>query len=71
VSLIAGLLAVALHDNFGGGLALLVSAAYFTILEGGPGGAGAGKRALGLRVVDQRTGEPIGYSRAFVLGRIG
>jgi len=66
VSLVAGLLAAALHGNLGGGLALLVSAGYFTILEGGPGGAGAGKRALGLRVVDKRTGAPIGYPRAFV-----
>lgn len=66
VGLIAGLLGAVLHGNLGGGLAVLVSAAYFTILEGGPGGAGAGKRALGLRVVDQRTGAPIGYPRAFV-----
>jgi uncharacterized RDD family membrane protein YckC len=66
VSLVAGLLAAAVHGNVGGWLALLVSAGYFTILEGGPGGAGAGKRALGLRVVDKRTGAPIGYPRAFV-----
>jgi uncharacterized RDD family membrane protein YckC len=71
VSLIAGLLSAVLH-GVGDGLAVLVSATYFTILEGGQHGAGAGKQALGLRVVDRRTGGPIGYPRAFVrwLGRI-
>ncbi|MGH2910006.1 MAG: RDD family protein, partial [Solirubrobacteraceae bacterium] len=65
VSLVAGLLSAALH-GVGGGLAVLVSAIYFTVLEGGERGAGAGKMALGLRVVDTRTGGPIGYPRAFV-----
>ncbi|HEY3776326.1 MAG TPA: RDD family protein [Solirubrobacteraceae bacterium] len=66
VGLVWGLLISALHFGSDRVLALLVTAAYFTILEGGPGGAGVGKRALGLRVVDQRTGGPIGYPRAFV-----
>jgi uncharacterized RDD family membrane protein YckC len=71
VSVVAGLLSASLH-GLGGGLAVFVSIAYFTILEGGPQGAGAGKQALGLRVVDRHTGGSIGYSRAFVrwLGRI-
>jgi uncharacterized RDD family membrane protein YckC len=66
VGLVAGLLSAALHSGAARGIVLLVSVAYFTILEGGPRGAGLGKRALGLRVVDQRTGGPIGYPRAFV-----
>jgi uncharacterized RDD family membrane protein YckC len=72
VGLVAGLLATAVPSDAARAVAVLVSVAYFTILEGGPGGAGLGKRALGLRVVDQRTGGPIGYPRAFVrwLGRI-
>jgi len=66
VVVIAGLLFRVLPSGSGGGLWLLISAAYFTLTEGGPRGAGLGKRALGLRVVDQRTGGSIGYSRAFV-----
>jgi uncharacterized RDD family membrane protein YckC len=65
VAVVAGILFRVLHSA-GGGVWLLASAGYFTLLEGGPGGAGLGKRALGLRVVDQRTGGPIGYPRAFV-----
>jgi uncharacterized RDD family membrane protein YckC len=66
VSLVASVLSAALHSRVGGGLTVLVSIVYYTLLEGGPGGAGVGKRALRLRVVDQRTGGPIGYPRAFV-----
>jgi uncharacterized RDD family membrane protein YckC len=65
VSLVAGLLSTALHLGATRELLGLVSVAYFTILEGGPLGGGVGKRALGLRVVDKRTGGPIGYPRAF------
>jgi uncharacterized RDD family membrane protein YckC len=67
VGLVSGVLSAALHSGAAArAIAVLVSVAYFTILEGGPRGAGLGKRALGLRVVDQRTGGPIGYPRAFV-----
>jgi uncharacterized RDD family membrane protein YckC len=71
VSLIAEVLRAALHARVGSELTVLVSVAYFTFFEGRLG-AGMGKRALGLRVVDQRTGGPIGYPRAFVrwIGRI-
>jgi uncharacterized RDD family membrane protein YckC len=47
-------------------LSIFVSAGYFTSFEGGPQGAGFGKRALGIRVIDAQTGGPIGYPRAFV-----
>ncbi len=66
VSLVAGLLSAGLHVSAARELTPLLSLAYFTILEGGPLGAGVGKRALGLRVVDKRTGGSIGYPRAFV-----
>ncbi|HET9124633.1 MAG TPA: RDD family protein [Solirubrobacteraceae bacterium] len=66
VGLLAGVLSAAVHGDLGGGLVLLVSAAYFTILEGGRGGAGVGKRMLGLRVVDRNSGGPLGYPRAFL-----
>jgi uncharacterized RDD family membrane protein YckC len=47
-------------------MSIFVSAGYFTYFEGGPRGAGFGKRALGIRVIDAQTGSPIGYPRAFV-----
>lgn len=48
------------------GLALLVSVAYFTSLEGGPTGQTVGKRALGIRVISLDDGGPIGYGRGFI-----
>jgi uncharacterized RDD family membrane protein YckC len=56
----------------GYGIGILLSIAYFTYFEGGPRGAGFGKRALGIRVIDFDSGGPIGYGRAFVrwIGRI-
>lgn len=53
-------------------LALLVSIAYYTSLEGGPTGQTLGKRALGIRVISLEDGGPIGYGRAFIrwIGRI-
>jgi uncharacterized RDD family membrane protein YckC len=48
------------------GLALLVSAAYFTSLEGGASGQTVGKRALGIRVISLGDGGPIGYGRGFI-----
>ena len=38
---------------------------YFTVLHGNERGQTYGKRAAGIRVVDQRTGSSIGYGRAF------
>ena len=63
VLVMLGILARLLH-GVGGGLALLASAGYFTVFEGGPSGAALGKQAMGLRVVDARSGERIGYPRA-------
>ena len=42
----------------------VLSIAYFTVLHGGPRGQTLGKRAVGIRVVDE-GGRSIGYGRAF------
>ena len=47
-------------------LYLLVSAAYFTLMEGSPTGQTLGKRLCGIRVIDLRVGGPIGPGRAFI-----
>jgi uncharacterized RDD family membrane protein YckC len=46
--------------------------AYFGLLEGGATGQTIGKRAAGIRVIDTRTGGPIGFWRAVLrlVGRI-
>jgi len=66
-----GVLVVAFGFETGRGLSLLVSAAYFTVLEGGPSGQTLGKKLFGIRVIDLRIGGPIGPGRAFIrwLGR--
>ena len=46
---------------------LIGSFAYYTLLEGGPGGATVGKMALNIRVADESGDGSIGYGRA--LGR--
>ena len=46
-------------------LTLVVPFFYFTIFQGRPRGQTPGKRALGIRVVSDQTGESIGYGRAF------
>jgi uncharacterized RDD family membrane protein YckC len=40
-------------------------AAYFTILNGNDRGQTYGKRLLGIRVIDEAVGGPIGYGRSF------
>ena len=51
---------------------LVAGLAYYTYLEGSPSGQTVGKRAMNIRVIDFRTGGPIGSSRALIryLGRI-
>jgi uncharacterized RDD family membrane protein YckC len=73
--IILGIVQTILNLVFDSGLAaalsLAVSLGYFTYLEGGTGQT-LGKRALGIRVVDQRGGGSIGYGRAAIrwIGRI-
>lgn len=45
-------------------LVIVLSLAYFAILEGGRSGQTVGKRALGIQVRDAVGGEPIGAGRA-------
>lgn len=70
IALSIALLAVAGPDvAFGLGFTLtilLLMPAYWTILEGGRNGQTLGKRMVGIRVIDQHTGGPIGPGRAFV-----
>jgi uncharacterized RDD family membrane protein YckC len=47
----------------GYGLSFVVAAVYFTYFEGSSGQT-VGKRVLGIRVIDYRTGGSIGYGRA-------
>jgi uncharacterized RDD family membrane protein YckC len=51
---------------------VLIYAAYYISLEGGPNGQTVGKMALGIRVIDVGSDEPIGHYRAFIrcAGRI-
>ena len=55
----------------GTGIGLLISIAYFTYFEGSSGQT-LGKQAANIRVVDDQSGAPIGYGRAFLrwIGRI-
>ena len=47
-------------------IVLIASVAYFIVLHGGPTGQTLGKKAMSIRVIDARTGGPIGYGRAAV-----
>jgi uncharacterized RDD family membrane protein YckC len=66
VGVVGSILELLLKHGIGDVLALIVSASYFTYFEGGPKGAGFGKQAMGIRVIDAHTGLPIGHPRAFV-----
>ena len=72
LGVVYSLLRAFMNDDVASGLNLLVSAGYFTYLEGGASGQTLGKRALGIRVIDLGAGGPIGYGRGFIrwIGRI-
>jgi uncharacterized RDD family membrane protein YckC len=65
-------LAVIVDSDAIGALYVVAGIAYFTYFEGSESGQTVGKRALGIRVIDFRTGGPIGYGRAAIrwIGRI-
>ena len=46
-------------------IAIIIVVAYFTYFEGGAAGQTLGKKVSNIRVIDARTGGPIGYPRAF------
>jgi uncharacterized RDD family membrane protein YckC len=56
----------------GSGLGLILGLAYFTYFEGSPSGQTPGKRVMGIRVIDFRTGGALGYGKALLrwVGRI-
>ncbi|TML60510.1 MAG: RDD family protein [Actinobacteria bacterium] len=56
----------AISRPLGYAVQLLITIAYLTYLEGSPSGQTVGKKAMGIRVIDFRTGGSIGYGRAFV-----
>ena len=68
LGIVQGILTAIFSDS--PGIAYLLSLAinwgYFTYFEGGPRGQTVGKMALSIRVLDLKTGGPIGYGRAFV-----
>jgi uncharacterized RDD family membrane protein YckC len=45
-------------------LSVIVAAVYFAFFEGGASGQTLGKKALGIRVIRQEDGQPLGYGRA-------
>jgi uncharacterized RDD family membrane protein YckC len=53
-------------------LTSLVGMIYYVAMEGSKAGQTLGKKAMGIRVIDEKVGGPIGYGRAFVrwIGRV-
>lgn len=53
-------------------LGIAIQLVYFSYFEGGASGQTLGKRALSIRVVDYRTGGPIGFGRGAIryIGKI-
>lgn len=53
-------------------LSFLIGLGYFTYFEGNPSGQTPGKRALGIRVVDSKTGGSLDFGKAAIryVGRI-
>jgi uncharacterized RDD family membrane protein YckC len=72
LGVVTGIFYSFLSENAANGLGTTLSIAYFTYFEGSAAGQTLGKRALGIRVIDLKTGGPIGYPRAFIrwIGRI-
>ncbi len=55
-----------LGRDFGYTLSLVLAFAYYGYLEGSAAGQTIGKKVLGIRVVDFRSGEPIGFGRGLI-----
>jgi uncharacterized RDD family membrane protein YckC len=63
VGIVAGAVEIA-NRSIGGFVALALGIAYWGYLEGSPSGQTIGKHMMGIRVIDFRTGGPIGFGRA-------
>jgi uncharacterized RDD family membrane protein YckC len=72
LGVVYGIVYVLSSESAAGLIQLVVGIAYYTYLEGSPSGQTAGKRIVGIRVIDLRTGGSIGYGRALAryFGRI-
>jgi len=66
LSVVYGVIYAIVGSSAASALYLVLSAGYFTYLEGGPNGQTFGKRALGIRVIGLSDGAPIGYGRGFI-----
>jgi uncharacterized RDD family membrane protein YckC len=62
----------AINEPLGVVASLVTGLIYFSYFDGSENGQTVGKMALGIRVIDFRTGGPIGFGRGFIrwLGRI-
>lgn len=69
---VEGIIAIAIDPDVGYGIGLLGGLLYFAYLEGSPSGQTIGKKIIGTRVVDFRTGGPIGFGRGLIrwVGRL-
>jgi uncharacterized RDD family membrane protein YckC len=72
VGIVTSVVQAIVGRGYGSLVAIAIGVAYYASLEGGATGQTLGKKALGIRVVDLRTGEPIGFSRGVIryFGRI-
>lgn len=62
---VVSVIASAVAGRTGGwAISIVVGIAYFGFFEGSASGQTIGKKALGIRVIDYRTGGPIGFGRA-------
>ena len=66
LTIVNGILRVAIHGFTGSTIGFVVDAVYFTVLIGSSRGQTLGQMALGIRVIDFNSGGPIGYGRAFI-----
>jgi uncharacterized RDD family membrane protein YckC len=58
------ILRAAIEQDAAVAISLVIGIAYFGFLEGSTSGQTIGKRAVGIRVIDYRTGGPLGFGRA-------
>ena len=63
---IPGSILYAINHTLGYVVQLLLTIAYLTYFEGSSSGQTVGKKAMGIRVIDFRSGGPIGHGRAFI-----
>jgi uncharacterized RDD family membrane protein YckC len=72
LAVVTGILTAIFSTNAANGISTLIGLLYFVYFEGSASGQTLGKKALGIRVIDFKTGGQIGFGRAIIryLGRI-